>query len=76
MTDHSSSNICSGCPFPWGAALEGPLCLSADLPVVLHKQVGAVAGVLALILATGCTSPPPTQSQPVEPLPTEPVEFD
>lgn len=34
------------------------------------------AGWMSMVLIGGCTTPPPTQSQPIEPLPTEPVEFD
>ena len=40
------------------------------------RQIGAIAGLLALILVSGCAMPAPTQSQPIGPLPTEPVEFD
>ena len=76
MTDHSSSRIGFGCPCPLGCALEGPLWLPAAPPAVTHQQIWAVAGVLALLLMSGCTAPAPTQSQPIEPLPTEPVEFD
>ena len=76
MTDHSSSRLGFGCPCLWECALEGPLWLSVAPPAVTHQQIGAVAGVLALLLTSGCTRPVPTQSQPIEPLPTEPVEFD
>ena len=76
MTDHSSSHIGFGCPRPRGCGLEGPVQLSAAPPAAAHQQIGAVAGVLALLLIGGCRAPAPTQSQPIEPLPTEPVEFD
>ena len=51
MTNHSSCNICSGCPFPWECALEGPLCVSENVSTAPQAdQINAVANLLSQLI--------------------------